>query len=74
MGAIVIDTQQKTHRHLRERCIGCGLCVLACDQQRALVMEPVPDYQLPYRSWYSLLAHSVPGALRTSWKLWRERR
>ena len=74
MGAIVIDTRQKIHRHLRERCIGCGLCVLACDQQHSLVMEPVPDYKLPYRSWYSLLAHTVPGAMRTSWKLWRERR
>jgi Pyruvate/2-oxoacid:ferredoxin oxidoreductase delta subunit len=74
MGAIVVDTQQKTHRHLRERCIGCGLCVLACQRQRALVMEPVPDYKLPYRSWYSLIAHSMPGALQTSWKLWRQRR
>ena len=74
MGAMVVDTQQKTHRHLRERCIGCGLCVLACDLQHALDMEPVPDYKLPYRSWYSLLAHSAPGAMMTSWKLWRERR
>jgi Na+-translocating ferredoxin:NAD+ oxidoreductase subunit B len=73
MGAIVVDTQQKTQRHLRERCIGCGLCVLACDRQRALVMEPVPDYKLPYRSWYSLIAHSAPGTLLTGWKLWRQR-
>lgn len=74
MGAIVVDTQQKTYQHLRERCIGCGLCVLACDKQRALVMEPVPDYKLPYRSWYSMIAHGIPGTLMTSWKLWRERK
>ena len=73
MGAMVVDTRQKTHRHLRERCIGCGLCVLACHQQRALVMEPVPHYRPPYRSWFSLIAHSAPGTLMTFWKLWRQR-
>jgi Pyruvate/2-oxoacid:ferredoxin oxidoreductase delta subunit len=73
MGAIVVDMENKTYRHLRERCIGCGLCVLACDKQKALAMEPVPDYRLPYRSWFSLIAHAMPGALMTSWEVWRRR-
>ncbi len=74
MKAIVVDAQQKTYRHLPERCIGCGLCSLACEKQHALTMEPVPDYRLPYRSWFSLITRSAPGVLRTSWKLWRQRR
>jgi Pyruvate/2-oxoacid:ferredoxin oxidoreductase delta subunit len=74
MGAIVVDMQKKTFTHLLERCIGCGLCVLACDRQKALAMEPVPDYRLPYRSWFSLIAHSLPGTLMTNWKISRQRR
>ena len=86
MGAIRIENGQaaesqspstsgpKTFRHLRERCIGCGLCVLACDRQKAVRMEPVPDYKLPYRSWFSLIAHAAPSAIKTSWKVWRERK
>jgi ferredoxin len=72
-GAIRVDTQG-SYRHLQERCIGCGLCVLACDRRHALAMEPVPDYRLPYRSWYSLLARATPAALKTSWNVWRQRR
>jgi hypothetical protein len=36
-------------------------------------MEPVPDYRLPYRSWFSLIARAAPGMLRTSWRVWRQR-
>jgi len=73
MGAITVDTKAKTFQHHLERCIGCGLCALACDSRRALAMEPVPDYKLPYRSWFSLIARSAPKALWTGWKIWRER-
>ena len=74
MQAIAADPAAKTFRYLSQRCMGCGLCVLACDRRRALSLEPVPDYQLPYKSWFSLAVRSVPGVLRTSWKVWRSRR
>ena len=74
MGAIIVDTQQKKYTHVVERCIGCGLCALACDRQYALSMQPVPDYRLPYRSWFSLIAHALPGTLMTNWKVSRQRR
>lgn len=73
MGAITVDAKTKTFQHHLERCIGCGLCALACDRRRALSMEPVPGYKLPYRSWFSLIARSAPKALMTGLKLWRER-
>ena len=73
MGAITVDTEQKTLHHQPARCIGCGLCKLACDRQQAIRMEPVPEYRLPYKSWYSMLLRTTPGMLRTSWKVWRSR-
>jgi Pyruvate/2-oxoacid:ferredoxin oxidoreductase delta subunit len=74
MGAIALDLEAKTYRHLPERCIGCGLCAVACDRQQAIAMEPVPDYRLPYRSWFSLLMHNAPGLVQGSWHAWRQRR
>ena len=74
MGAIALDQEAKQYHHLAERCIGCGLCAIACDRQHALSMEAVPDYRLPYRSWFSLLWHSVPSLVQGSWHAWRRRR
>jgi len=73
MGAITVDTAQKTLDHQPARCIGCGLCKLACDRQHAITMEPVPDYRLPYRSWLSLILRNAPDMLKTSWRVWRSR-
>jgi Pyruvate/2-oxoacid:ferredoxin oxidoreductase delta subunit len=71
--AISLDPAQKTHRYRRERCLGCGLCAVACDRQKAITMDPVPDYQLPYRSWFSMIASSVPTIAKRAWDVWRSR-
>ena len=73
MAALAVNARQKSWRHRQERCIGCGLCALACTAKRAIVMEPVPDYKLPYKSWFALLSRSVPQMLTTAWKVHRQR-
>ena len=74
MDALAVDAGQKTWRHRQERCIGCGQCALACTAKRALAMEPVPDYKLPYKSWFALLTRAVPEMLKTSWTVHRQRK
>ena len=73
MGAITVSLQQKNLQHQPARCIGCGLCQLACERQRAIRMEPVPAFRVPYKSWFSLLLRNAPSMLRTSWRVWRQR-
>jgi Pyruvate/2-oxoacid:ferredoxin oxidoreductase delta subunit len=73
MGALAMDLEAKAREHRLPRCIGCGLCAVACGDRRAVTMEPVPDHKLPYRSWFSMLVHTGPGMLRTAWKVWRSR-
>jgi len=73
MGALGMDLEAKTREHRLERCIGCGLCAVACGDRRAIAMEPVPDHKLPYKSWFSFLWHNGPGMARTAWKVWRSR-
>ncbi|MBN2292804.1 MAG: 4Fe-4S binding protein [Pirellulales bacterium] len=74
MGAITVDTAAKTIVHQPARCIGCGLCQLACEKQQAIEMTLVPDYRLPYKSWYSFISKSAPWAIGKAWKTWRNRR
>ncbi|MGW8256203.1 MAG: ATP-binding protein [Thermoguttaceae bacterium] len=74
MKAIVVDPREKTHCHLLERCVGCGLCLLACEARRAVVLEPVPQYKMPYRSWYSYLFYAAPKFLKNTRKIKNNRR
>ncbi|HUT14528.1 MAG TPA: 4Fe-4S dicluster domain-containing protein, partial [Thermoguttaceae bacterium] len=73
MGAITVDVQNKTLDHQPARCIGCGLCSLACEREKSITMEPVPEFRLPYKSWFSMLLRNAPGMLKTAWKVKRGR-
>jgi MinD superfamily P-loop ATPase len=73
MGALVVDPGKKLRSHRQQRCIGCGLCAVACTQRGAVAMEPVPHYRLPYQSWFSLLFHAGPGMLHSAWHAWKSR-
>lgn len=73
MGALGMDTQRRTREHRAARCIGCGLCVVACGDRRAVAMEPVPDYTLPYQSWFAYQIHATAGMLKNAWTVWRRR-
>lgn len=47
MGAITIDTKEKTQAFEPLRCVGCGQCFIACDKTQAITLEPVKDYVQP---------------------------
>ncbi len=74
VGATVVDVKGKLHRHLPERCIGCGLCAVACDREHAIQMEPTPKYRQPPRSLLSTLLQIAPNYLRNAWSVWRKYR
>lgn len=73
MGALVVDTHRRTLERRGARCIGCGLCVVACGDRRAVAMEPAPDYQLPYQSWFAYQFHATAGMVKNAWTVWRSR-
>ena len=73
MGALVVDVHQRTREQRGARCIGCGLCVVTCGDRRAVVMEPVPDYALPYRSWLAYQLRATAGMVKNAWTVWRRR-
>lgn len=70
MGALVVDSKQKTVLWLKERCIGCGQCVLACEKSKAVSMKPVPEYRLPPNSWFAFITRSLPNTVRNAVSAW----
>jgi electron transport complex protein RnfB len=72
--AMVVDAGARLHQHLVERCIGCGLCAVNCDQQQAIRMEPVPGYRQPPQSLLSTLLRLGPNYLRNAWSVWHKYR
>ncbi len=73
MGAITVDTKGKTRVHAAERCVGCGLCQVACDEHKAIEMSPTPNYKGPESGWPTLVAKMLPSFARNAWSVWRSR-
>ncbi|MBU0994239.1 MAG: 4Fe-4S binding protein [Proteobacteria bacterium] len=73
MGAITVDVKGKTTGHSIDRCVGCGLCAIACNKKHAVRMTAVPEYKKPPSGWVSLIAGLAPNVARAFWTAWRKR-
>ncbi len=65
MGAITVDTINKTHAHDLSRCIGCGICVAVCDHH-AITMQEAPAYKAPPKNRLAVLARILPNTIRNA--------
>ncbi len=74
MGAMEVLSGEdgKVHVHKPERCIGCGLCVVACES-KALSLQEVPDYREPPGNFLSYVLRDGRNFAANSFKVWRER-
>jgi Na+-translocating ferredoxin:NAD+ oxidoreductase subunit B len=70
--SITGEGKNRTLEHEASRCIGCGLCQVACGAG-ALVMREVLDYKKPPGNWASYFARYLPGYAGNIWKTLRER-
>lgn len=73
LGAITVDTKGKSLVHHTERCIGCGQCVLACENKRAVRMKPTKNYKKPPESWLMMGVRLFPKLLPMTWGLGKDR-
>ena len=75
MGALALLEEGEAKRllHKPERCIGCGLYVVACPEE-ALALEEIEGYSVPPSSWPAYLAKYARNHLVNSLKVWSTRR
>lgn len=74
MGAITVNTKTKTSVHALERCVGCGLCAVSCDEHHAIEMKEYDKYHPPAKTWGGLLLRVLPNYVRTTWAVWQDRK
>lgn len=67
------DGEDRVHIYKGERCIGCGVCVVACPKG-ALSMKEVPGYDKPPSGYAAYLAKYGRSFIANSLRVWAERR
>ncbi|MBN2003046.1 MAG: 4Fe-4S binding protein [Anaerolineae bacterium] len=72
VGAIIVDAKTKSRQYLPERCIGCGLCAVACDRQHAIQMEPVAKHIQLQDGKVAATPWQIFNHLRGAWVAWRK--
>ena len=70
MGAWTVNTKDKTRAFESVRCVGCGLCYVACDKEKAIevegrITESLPNamFRVELSNGHTVLAH-VSGKIR----------
>lgn len=63
--AIIVtgDGDDKRVIHMAERCIGCGLCAVACAKD-AVKMREAPDYKKPIATWPRFVTRAFPEQVK----------
>jgi electron transport complex protein RnfB len=63
--AVVVtgDGDAKRVQHMAERCIGCGLCAVACAKD-AVKMREAPDYKKPIATWPRFVTRAFPEQVK----------
>lgn len=61
MGAWTVNTKEKTRVFDSIRCVGCGLCYVACDKEKAIELVPVPKYDPPTVMKVDKSSHPLAG-------------
>jgi len=61
MGARTVDTKGKTRSFESIRCVGCGLCYIACDKEKAIELKPVLGYEPPTVIKVERVRHPLAG-------------
>jgi electron transport complex protein RnfB len=67
------EGEAKSHVHIRERCVGCGVCLVACPKN-AITLREVPGYKEPPSGYAAYLAKYGRNFIANSLQAWSSRR